>query len=108
MGYYFGLTFNVENYEDITESLQIHSEIVGKKMKMYLMASVEHLEFHLKFIDRTCIDRIVLYDYKELGNWETFKKFSNLCKKYNIHYSICRQDLHSDIDVPLDYLTDII
>ncbi|KUP08427.1 hypothetical protein Q75_02890 [Bacillus coahuilensis p1.1.43] len=108
MGYYFGLTFNNDQFEDITESLQIHSQIVSKKMKMYLMASVDHLAFHLRFIDRTCIDRIIMYDFEEIGNWETLKEFSNVCKKYNINWSIIRQDIHSDVDVPLDYLTDVI
>ncbi|MEN2465640.1 hypothetical protein [Ornithinibacillus sp. JPR2-1] len=108
MGIYFGITFNGERYTDIEKSLQIHADFFHKKLQMYLLVNVDLLELHLKFIDPKVIDRVLMYDYEELGSWGEFKRFSNICKAYGLEYSIIKQDIHSDVDIPLGYLTNII
>ncbi|QJX64598.1 hypothetical protein HLK66_25060 [Niallia circulans] len=110
MGMYFGLTFNGERYQEITERLQQHARFFNKKLEMHLVADLNLLELYLKSMDLTIIDRVLLYDYEELGSWENFKRFSNLCRRYGLEYSIIKKsiDLHSDVDVPIGYITEII
>ncbi len=106
---YFGLTFYSEKYPDVTERLQEHASFFNKKLEMHLMVDLNLLEIYFKSMDITIIDRVLLYDLEELGSWETFKRFSNLCRKYGLEYSIIKKsiDLHSDVDVPIGYLMDI-
>ncbi|SES89380.1 hypothetical protein SAMN05421676_10243 [Salinibacillus kushneri] len=108
MGYYFGITFNKEHYVDIEERLKNHANFLNRELKMYLLVNIDLLELYIQFIDPKTVDRVLLYDYKELGNWEDFKRFSKICKKYGLEYSIIQQDIHSDVDLPIGYLTDII
>ncbi|TFB21444.1 hypothetical protein E3U55_09030 [Filobacillus milosensis] len=107
---YIGLTFKRERYSEITEMLQDHARLFDRKLEMYLMVDLNLLELHFKSMDLAVIDRVLLYDYEELGNWENFKRFSNLCKKFGLEFSIIKKtvDLHSDVDVPIGYLTEII
>ncbi|KAB7668928.1 hypothetical protein F9279_12040 [Bacillus sp. B1-b2] len=90
---YIGISFNMERYRDIEESLGVYSDILDKKLKMYLLADLNLLELHLQFIDKSSIDRVLLYDYKELGTWENFKQFSNVCKKYGVEWGIVKEDI---------------
>ncbi|WP_156289881.1 hypothetical protein [Oceanobacillus salinisoli] len=110
MGIYYGITFNVAKCQEITVKLQEHARFFNKKLEMHLVVDLSVLESYLKSMDLTIIDRILLYDYEELGSWDNFKRFSNLCKEYGLEYSIIKKtiDLHSDVDVPIGYLTDII
>gem|GEM_PF-4275050 len=110
MGMYFGLTFNKESYSEITLKLQEHANFFKRRLIMHLMVDLNILEMHFKSMDVKSIDRVLLYEYEELGSWENFKRFSNLCKKYGLEYSIIKKtvDLHSDVDVPIGYLTEII
>ncbi|MEZ7792193.1 hypothetical protein [Niallia circulans] len=110
MGMYLGLTFNPEKYSDVTERLQEHASIFNKKLEMHLMVDLNLLEIYFKSMDLTIIDRVLLYDLEKMCSWEIFKSFSNLCRKYGLEYSIIKKsiDLHSDVDVPIGYLVDII
>lgn len=107
---YIGLTFKKERYPEITERLQKHAKLFNRKLEMYLMVDLNFLELHFKSMELAVIDRVLLYDYEELGSWKNFKRFSNLCRKYGLEYSIIKNtiDLHSDVDVPIGYLTEII
>lgn len=102
MGMYFGLTFNGEKYPEVKERLEEHARFFNKKLEMYLLVDLDILELYFKNIDLKTIDRVILYDYEELGSWEKFKKFSNLCREYDLEYSIIKKniDLHSDTEVP--------
>jgi hypothetical protein len=110
VGIYFGITFNGENYPDIKERLEEHAIFFNKNLEMHLLVDLNILEIYFKSMDLKEIDRVILYDYEELGSWEKFKQFSNLCRKYRLDFSIIKkcQDLHSDVDVPITYLTGII
>lgn len=110
MGFYFGITFNKERYSEIIERLKEHAGVFNKKLEMQLMVDLNLLELYFKAMDLTMVDRVLLYNYEELGSWENFKRFSTLCRKYGLEYSIVKksQDLHSDVEVPIDYLMDII
>jgi len=89
---YICISFNMKRYKDIEESLAVYSDSTNKNRKMFLLADINLLDLYLQFIDRSTIDRVLLYDNQELGNWDNFKQFSNLCKKYDLKYSIILKD----------------
>lgn len=109
MGMYFGLTFDGEKYPEVKKRLEEHAKFFNKKLEMYLLVDLNLLELYFKSMDCSKVDRVILYDYKELGNWENFKRFSNLCIDYGLEYSIVKKsiDLHSDVDTSLPYLCSI-
>lgn len=109
MGMYFGITFNGEKYPEIKKKLEEHAIFFNKKLEMNLLVDLNILELYFNSMDCSKVDRVILYDYEELGSWENFKKFSNLCIQYGLEYSIVKKsvDLHSDVDTSLPYLFSI-
>lgn len=108
MGYYFGITLKITSYKDVQESLQIYSQLYNKQLRMVILADLDLLDLHLQFVDKSTIDRIVLYSYEELGSWENLKKFSQYCQKHNLEWGIVKEDLYSDLDTPINYLTNVL
>ncbi|AIF45634.1 hypothetical protein [Virgibacillus sp. SK37] len=108
MGKYFGVTFNFEEYNYVKHMLTDHASAFNKRINIFLLLNIDMLEIYISQIDRTLFDRVLIYDHEELGSWENLKQFSLICNKYNLEWSILKQDLHSDVPLELDYLLEIV
>ena len=75
---YFGITFDGEKYPEVKKRLEEHAKFFNKKLEMHLLVYSNLLELYFKSMDCSKVDRVILYDYKELGNWENFKEIFEL------------------------------
>ncbi|MHA6252767.1 hypothetical protein [Oceanobacillus sp. CAU 1775] len=109
MGIYLGITFNREAYPETKKKLEEHAKYFNKALEMKLLVDLSKLEHYFTSTDCTNIDRVILYDYDELGCLENFREFSTLCMQHKLEYSLIKKsvDLHSDVDTSLMYLFSI-
>ncbi|MBS3678945.1 hypothetical protein KGF86_01835 [Ornithinibacillus massiliensis] len=105
---YLGICTNFGDYPYITDMLVDWAEFDEKKIDCFLLDDIGMLDFLLKFIDRTTFSRVLVYDIEEIDSLKNLKSFSNICRKYNLEWSIIRQDLHSDVAVEPDYLLKVV
>lgn len=107
MGIFLGVEFNTTNHVENCYQLFSFADVVGKKIQIIQLPHVDLLEVQLGMIDVKEIERIILTDYEELGDFYSFKQFHNTCSRFSLSYSILKQDLHSDVDLPVAYLMDV-
>lgn len=105
---YLGVSTDFGEFPYLCESLKEYAEFDERHIDCYLLNNFGHFEDLIKVIDRTKYSRVVVYDLKELGGVENFKTFATLCFKYNWEYSIVKQDLNSDVDIPINYFFKVI
>lgn len=88
--------------------LGIYSRVRGKQVDLTQIADVELLESLFEIRDVKQYDRVLFFSIRELHGWDELRYLVNTCNKYNIEWSFVREDIHSDVEVPVDYLTGVI
>jgi hypothetical protein len=105
---YLGISTDFGEFPYLCDGLKAYAEFDNRHIDCYLLPDFSLFEELIKIIDITKYSRVMVYDLTELGGIENFKKFADLCLVYNWEYSIVKQNLHSDIDIPINYFLSVI
>lgn len=105
---FIGVDFKQSDRFESLYQLNNYAARLNRKIKVLEFPHVDILEMQLRYVDTEQIERIIVHSYDEFENFYTFKQFHNICMKNNIEYSILEQNIHSDLEIPLSFLMDML
>lgn len=103
-----GVTFNFSNPHYSLLAMDLYGRINKMDIDLYHLADFDLLESFIHLNKHRKYTRVVIYDIDELETWDRVRELVNICSKYNLEFSIIKQDIHSDVEVPIGYLTNVI
>lgn len=105
---WLGITTKVTDANHPLTILKYYACGSGKKIDLVRLADIRLLDNLFECKDERQYNRILIYDIDELNSWRDLKELSDICDRYNKDYTIVKQDLHSDVEVPIGYLTSVL
>lgn len=105
---WLGITTNLTTPNHSLTILKFYACGGGKWIDLVQLPDIRLLGNLLEFKGGRQYDRILIYDISELDSWKDLRKLSDICDKYGKDFTIVKQDLHSDVEVPIGYLTSVL
>lgn len=105
---WLGITTRASNPNYSLTILKIYAQEFSKNIELEQLTDIALLEELFELKGEENYNRILIYDIDELDSWNGLKEFVNTYDKYNKDFSTVKQDLHSDMEIPLGYLTGVI
>lgn len=100
---YLGVITDENDIDSYKETMTTYASIVNKKIDLVLISDTRLFQ---KFLQVNYIKycRVIFYDYDEFVNFNQFRDIFSITQKFNLEFSIIKQDLHSDVALSLIHI----
>lgn len=106
MGKFLGVDFNTDNHLENCYQLFFYANRLKREISLVQTVHIDLFEMQMRNVNLNEIDRVIVNDYEDLGNFYVFKQFHNICMAHGLEYSFLKQEIHSDLEISVAFLVD--
>lgn len=79
IGKFLGVDFNKDNHLENCYQLFFYANSLKKEISLIQTVHIDLFEMQMRNMNLNEIDRVIVNDYEDLGNFYIFKQFHNIC-----------------------------